>query len=184
MEGATRGEPAPSFGHLPQPFNTGDCARETRAGRDPRAPGIHAPLTLYPRGFPGGGNQLKRISLELRAWALGLSGALRRPLGDWDTWLMPVTEGTPSTTSADVRKKGHVSASPSHGRKRRKCPPLQHRPATPSEPLGAFLRGRFPLQGRETEVLGDDTPQGHTASWCESRDRSPLSAAVSHRLPR
>lgn len=90
------------------------------------SPGIHSPLTLYPRGFPGGGNQLKRISLELRAWALGLSGALRRPLGDWETWLRPAIEGTPSTTSADTRKKGHISASPPHGRKRRKRASPQH----------------------------------------------------------
>lgn len=133
------------------------------------SPGIHSPLTLYPRGFPGGGNQLKRISLELRAWALGLSGALRRPLGDWETWLRPVIEGTPSTTSADTRKKGHISASPPHRRKRRNRAPLQHCPAILSEPLKAFLRGKATQQSGMTVGL---------------RPPSPAPPAASHRLPR
>lgn len=90
------------------------------------SPGIHSPLTLYPRGFPVGGNQLKWISLELRAWALGLRGALRRPLGDWVSWPMPVSGGTPSTTSVDTRRREHFSASPPRRWKQRKWASSRH----------------------------------------------------------
>lgn len=98
----------PLLGVYLDPFGTNVCVKHLQEGTH-TLPEIHSPLTLYPRGFPGGGNQLKLISLELRARASGLSGALRRPLGDWGTWARPVIGGTPSTSSVD--KKVYFSAS-------------------------------------------------------------------------
>lgn len=121
--GARKGELAPSFGSL-LPIPSAQVTMHVQQTQD----GTHilpwdplSPLTLYPRGFPGGGNQLKRIFLELRAWALGFSGAPRRPLGDWVTWAMPVSGGTPSTTSADMRKRAHQCQCPTRMDKKETC---------------------------------------------------------------
>lgn len=141
-------------------------------------PGTGLALTLYPMGLPGGGNQLKRIFLELRVWAFGLSGtpSLPRPIGIC----------VPSTTSAVGRVKCHecISDHPLAGRSENGTTHITTSPALSVLYGHYYIRSQAipeelisilsTLQRRETEEYRGNVTWSHSKSE-QVRNRTQVS---------